>query len=137
MIAYVDTSVLLRVVLQQPNALKEWGAITRGVSSILMRVEAQRSLDRLYLAAELNAEEYVAKQTEVRQALETFILTPLDERTLDIAAEPATHRLRTLDTLHLVTALRYRATARIDVFATHDTALATAARASGFAILGA
>jgi hypothetical protein len=29
MIAYVDASVLLRVVLRQPNALKEWAQIDR------------------------------------------------------------------------------------------------------------
>jgi len=39
MIAYVDASVLLRVALGQPNALREWRDVDRGVSSTLITVE--------------------------------------------------------------------------------------------------
>ena len=35
MIVYLDSSVLLRKVLGQPGALKEWGAIRTGVASAL------------------------------------------------------------------------------------------------------
>jgi hypothetical protein len=34
-IAYLDSSVLLRVVLGQRNALKEWGRVTQGIASAL------------------------------------------------------------------------------------------------------
>lgn len=136
MIAYVDTSVLLRVVLQQANPLAEWRAISRGVSSMLIRIEAQRALDRLRVNSKLTDEEYAAKRLYVRQALDTFQMLPLDEATLDAAAMPAPHTLRTLDALHLTTALRYRRAAAIDTFATHDTALANVARANGFAVIG-
>jgi len=53
MIAYVDASVLLRVVLRQPNALPEWTQIDRGVSSALVTTESLRTLDRLRLRAQL------------------------------------------------------------------------------------
>jgi hypothetical protein len=36
-IAYLDSSVLLRVILGQRNALKEWPAIERGVDSTLVK----------------------------------------------------------------------------------------------------
>jgi len=51
MIAYVDASVLLRVVLRQPNALPEWTQIDRGVASALVTTESLRTLDRLRLRA--------------------------------------------------------------------------------------
>src|SRR5205807_2453740 len=44
MIAYVDSSVLLRVALAQPNALPEWRRIDRGVSSALITTESLRTL---------------------------------------------------------------------------------------------
>ena len=47
MIAYVDSSVLLRVVLRQRDALKEWRRLTQGVASALVEVECLRTLDRL------------------------------------------------------------------------------------------
>ena len=39
MIAYLDSSVLLRVILGQRNALKEWRSIEQGVASALVEVE--------------------------------------------------------------------------------------------------
>ena len=43
MIAYVDSSVLLRVALAQPNALPQWRRIDRGVSSALITTASLRS----------------------------------------------------------------------------------------------
>ena len=49
MIAYLDSSVVLRVVLGQPGSLREWKAIENGVASALLEVECVRTLDRLRL----------------------------------------------------------------------------------------
>jgi predicted nucleic acid-binding protein len=48
-IAYVDSSVVLRLVLGQPAALREWRTVDRGVASALVEVECLRTLDRLRL----------------------------------------------------------------------------------------
>ena len=50
MIVYLDSSVLLRVILGQRNALKEWRSIEQGVASALVEVECLRTLDRVRLA---------------------------------------------------------------------------------------
>ena len=47
MIAYLDSSVLLRLVLGQPGRLKEWRRVQAGVASALVEVECLRTLDRL------------------------------------------------------------------------------------------
>ena len=53
------------------------------------------------------------------------------------AAQPLPTELGTLDAIHLATALLWREQRGGDlVMATHDTALATAARASGLAVVG-
>lgn len=138
MIAYVDSSVLLRILLLQRDPLREWTTIQRGVSSALIRVETQRTLDRLRLNGDISADEYAGKRAEARQMLANLAILPLDESTLEAAAAPMNHSLRSLDAIHLATALRFRAAGAVPlVFATHDHALATAARATGFTVLGA
>jgi predicted nucleic acid-binding protein len=47
MIVYVDTSVVLRILLQEPNPLRIWGQWHKAYTSALWRVEALRTVDRL------------------------------------------------------------------------------------------
>jgi predicted nucleic acid-binding protein len=55
-IAYVDSSVLLRLVLRQPGALKEWSSVEEGVTSALTQVECLRTLDRLRIVERISDE---------------------------------------------------------------------------------
>ena len=49
MLAYVDSSVVLRMILfEQPSPLAEWDQIDLAVSSTLLAVECHRSLDRYW-----------------------------------------------------------------------------------------
>jgi hypothetical protein len=54
-IARLDSSVLLHVILGRRNALKEWPSIERGVASALVEVECLRRLDRARLAEGFDA----------------------------------------------------------------------------------
>jgi hypothetical protein len=47
MIAYIESSVILRMLLGQPGRLREWKQLRRGVASALAEVECLRTLDRL------------------------------------------------------------------------------------------
>ena len=44
MIAYLDSSVLLRVVLGEPGLLPEWKLVAEGVCSTLAQVECLRTI---------------------------------------------------------------------------------------------
>jgi len=136
-IAYVDTSVLLRVALGQADALPEWRQVDRGVTSALTRVEGLRTLDRLRLRARLADAEVARRRAIILQLLDSLELVEVDFLVLDRAAQPQPTELGTLDAIHLATALLWRETmgARL-VMATHDVALATAAQAHGFRVLG-
>ncbi len=57
MIAYLDTSALLRLVLGEPGALKELLSAEALVSSELLAVESWRTIDRLRLQGNLTPEE--------------------------------------------------------------------------------
>ena len=137
MIAYLDSSVLLRVVLGQPNALVEWDEIERGVTSRLAEVECLRTLDRLRLAEPLADREIAIRREAVYRILDAIELVELTRPVLVRASQPMPTALGTLDAIHLATALLWaeRFDTRFEM-ATHDQALATAARASGLHVIG-
>jgi len=137
MIAYVDSSVLLRITLGQANALSEWRWIDRGVSSRLIAIESLRTLDRLRLRTRLADGEIARRRATILELIETLELVEIDAPVLDRATQPMPTELGTLDAIHLASALLWRdATGINPLLATHDSALAVAAHAHGFAVLG-
>jgi len=136
-IAYVDTSALMRIVLREPGALEELRACDRLVSSELIVVESARTLDRLRLLGSLTTEEAAARLRAVHEWLEAIDLVLLQTPVLSRASEPMPIPLGTLDALHLATALIWRdRVGPLATIATHDTALGLAARAFGFDVHG-
>jgi hypothetical protein len=77
----------------------------------------------------------------VKAILNRLDVTKLDEKVLARAAQPFPIPIGTLDAIHLATALHLRARWPPDerplLFATHDRALAAAARAMHFDVIGA
>ena len=138
---YLDSSVLLRVLLKDPKPLQEWPRIETGYSSELLRVEVRRSLDRLWLRNKLTDEALASKSSEATQILAKMELVRLTDSELRRASDPFPTPLGTLDALHLATALRIRQRRLANdpplLFATHDRELAVAARALHFEVLGA
>ena len=137
MIAYVDSSVVLRIVLGQAGRLPEWHAITTGVASGLVEVECLRSIDRVRLAADLTDAETARRREAVYRLLDALELVEPTPAVLRRAAQPLPTPLGTLNAVHLASAALWQeARGKPLVVATHDRALATAARASGFRVLG-
>jgi predicted nucleic acid-binding protein len=136
-IAYVDSSVLLRIVLRQRDALKEWSRLTRGVASALAEVECLRTLDRLRVA-ERHSDEAIAERREaVYRLMESIEVVEVGRAVLARASQPLPTVLGTLDAIHLATALLWKERTSSDVvMATHDTALAVAAKAIGLRVIG-
>ena len=137
MIAYVDSSVLLRVVLGQPRRLKEWKRITRGVASALVEVECLRTLDRLRIAERISDENLAPRREAVYRLVESMEIVEPSRQILARAAQPMPVALGTLDAIHLATILLWRERTGVDlVLATHDSGLGLAARASGVRVIG-
>jgi predicted nucleic acid-binding protein len=137
MIAYVDASVLLRVVLRQPNALPEWAQIDRGVSSALVATESLRTMDRLRLRARLSDADIALRRRAVLEVIASLELIEIDAIVLDRAAQPMPTELGTLDAIHLASALLWReSTGEELTMATHDRALGIGAQAHGIAVVG-
>jgi predicted nucleic acid-binding protein len=137
-IVYLDSSVLLRVVLGQTGSLREWRSIDRAVASELVEVESLRTLDRLRLAERLSDDQIASRREAVYRLLEAVDIVEPNRSVLQRASQPLPTSLGTLDAIHLATALLWREKTGTDLaMATHDDALATAARASGLRVLGA
>ena len=137
MIAYVDTSALLRIVLREPGALDDLRTYDGLVSSELIAVESARTIDRLRLQGALTTEEAAARLRVVNEWLEAIDLVLVRPPVLSRASEPLPMPLGTLDALHLATALIWRdRLGSLPTMATHDTALGLAAQSFGFDVRG-
>lgn len=137
MIAYIDSSVVLRIVLGQAGALAEWKAVRLGVTSGLTEVECLRAMDRLRILGMLTLEESASGREAVYRIMHALEVVELTSAVMRRASQPMPAPLGTLDAIHLATADLWRDARREDpVVATHDRALALAARASGFEVIG-
>jgi predicted nucleic acid-binding protein len=136
-IAYVDSSVVLRVVLGQRGSLREWKAIEAGVASALLEVECLRTLDRLRLLEGVAEGEIARRREAIYRIVEALTVIEPTRPVLARAAQPFPVVLGTLDAIHLATAIMWRERSDADlVMATHDAALGLAARAVGFRVIG-
>ncbi len=134
---YVDSSIVLRVVLGEPGRLRIWPRITSPVASELIRLECLRTIDRARILLRLEDEEVADRRAAVLDLIETFSLVSIGPRILERAAEPFPTMLGSLDAIHLASALLVRNGSEDLSLATHDHELAVAARAVGFRVHGA
>jgi|SRR6516165_1140488 predicted nucleic acid-binding protein len=136
MTVYLDTSVVVRVLLREPNPVRSWGQWNKAYSSALWRVEALRTVDRLRLTHDISDTEVAELVREIQIAHETFAIHPVTNRILQRASETFPTVVGTLDAIHLATALSIRELEKLDLLLTHDSQLGTAARSLGFDVIG-
>lgn len=134
--AYVDSSVVLRIVLHEPARLRAWGRIDAMWTSELTRVECFRVIDRARLSGQLGDIAVATARQRVDELFESIELVAIDRRVLRRAAQPMPTTLRSLDAIHIASALSVRARVPALSLATHDDEMATAAKALGFRVLG-
>jgi predicted nucleic acid-binding protein len=104
-IAYVDSSVLLRLILGQRNKLRDWKSIEAGVASALVEVECLRTLDRLRLRGGISDEELAVRRETVFRLTEELEVVEPSTVVLSRTSQPLPTPLGTLDAIHLATAL--------------------------------
>jgi predicted nucleic acid-binding protein len=123
---YLDTSVLGRVLLDEPDTpaiRRELGHFERHVSSGLLSVE----LHRLGLRENMLA--------LVSELLSGKVLIPVDVEILTAAETIAPPTVATLNAIHLATAVSLSSAGQLDALMTYDKQLATGAREHGIEVL--
>jgi predicted nucleic acid-binding protein len=132
--AYVDSSVVLRRLLRKPGAvmaLDDWDL----VASDLMEVEALRTLYRVHSEGLLSDDDLGARIADLRSVLAALDQFPITKQVLRRAGGPLAGILKTLDAIHLATALLWSEHFGENiVMITHDRQLARVARASGLEV---
>jgi predicted nucleic acid-binding protein len=124
-IAYLDTSALVKLVLVErgSSGLGDFARTRSVVSSDLARVELPRAIRRLGFegrAAEL-----------ADRLLSRIVLLKLDRATLSSAATVDPAALRSLDAIHLASAM---SVPELESFVTYDRRLADAAEQAGLRV---
>ena len=134
---YLDSSTVLRVLLRQPKPLAIWARWERAYASELLHVETCRVIDRLRLEGVLDDDGVADARDELARIESALATLPLSRPVADRASLPMATVVKTLDALHLASAMLLRERVRIAlVFATHDPQQAPAARALGFKCIG-
>jgi predicted nucleic acid-binding protein len=140
-IVYLDSSVILRIVLKEPNELHSWNEISHGVTSEISTVECHRVLYRLNASGRLSDSAFPLARNYADQILLRLTVVNITPELMQTAGGPLPGALGTLDAIHLVSAMNFRDRLADDEpplsFATHDRALAVAAALSKFDVLGA
>jgi predicted nucleic acid-binding protein len=133
---YVDSSVILRIITHRSDALPE-GQLLFPTSSALLQTECLRTLDRFQTSGELKKLEIPRTYAAFHEAMRRIELLKIDDAILERAGGQFGLPLKTLDAIHLVTAVAWRERINEEVtFVTHDEQLAAAARAYDFPVLG-
>jgi len=133
---YVDASVILRIIAHGPGALPE-GQLMYPTSSALLQIECLRTLDRFQTSGELKKAEIPRTYAALHSAMRRIELIRIDDAIVERAGGQFGLPLKTLDAIHLVTAVAWRERINEEVtFLTHDKPLAAAARAYAFRVIG-
>lgn len=138
MIVYLDSSVILRHVLFEPNMWPGWDQITEGVTSQIAVVECRRGL---YKAHAIGRNDVALKTA--RRAVDAILnglkRVRVTNAVTESASQPLSVILGALDAIHLGSAVEFRKQSGEELihFATHDRQLALAAEEMHFPILGA
>jgi predicted nucleic acid-binding protein len=123
---YLDTSVLGRVLLDEPDTpaiRRELERFDRHVSSRLLGVELRRLGRREDML--VHAEELLSGK----------LLVPMDDEILTSAETLTPSTVATLDAIHLATAVRLAGENELDAIMTYDKQLATGAETHGIAVV--
>lgn len=123
-VLYVDTSAFLKLLVAEQHSTALRRALAGGElwSSILLDVESHRAARRLGV-----------DRAMVASALDAVALVMPSETTYATARTVGTDALRTLDALHLATALELGDD--LDAVVTYDTRLSAGCDAAGVAVL--
>lgn len=125
---YLDSSALVKLVLPEEESAALVSTLThfrQAASSALSRVEVHRAV------RQISAQPRALQRA--REVLAGIYLIPIDDLILSMAADLKPAALRSLDALHLATALRLGS--ELTAMIVYDSRLAEAARQTGLEVL--
>ncbi len=131
MTAYLDSSVLLRHILLGEEPIRHALEFPRVVSSELIEIECRRVLHRCRLAGELTDEALTVARERLDEVLAGIDLLEMSRQIKQRAMDPFPVNVRTLDALHVATALMVDEEAGAVALFSHDEGMNRCARSLG------
>jgi predicted nucleic acid-binding protein len=136
-IAYVDSSIVCRVVMRQPDRLADVEKCTLRLTSLLTQLECLRAIDRARLDEGLDQDEILARRLVLFEQLRRMSRIAVARSVLERAGSSFPSPVKALDAVHLATAMQLRERRYHElVFATHDRQQGRAAAALDFEVIG-
>ena len=134
---YIDSSALLRFLLQHSNFINLVEYNDDFVSSELLKLECQRALIRYRLNQEVGDEGLLQLSEQLNDLLSRISLLKINSEILESASQNWGVNLGSLDSIHLASALYIKKEKKlaIQIF-TYDKALYTAARLANIEVIG-
>ena len=131
MVAYLDSSVVLRHILLGEEPIRHALEFPQVVSSELLEIECRRVLHRYRLAGELTDESMAAVRGRLDAVLGGVDLLEMTKPIKQRAMDPFPVSVRTLDALHVSTALMVADTTDGLSLFSHDRGMNLWARSLG------
>ena len=131
MVAYLDASVLLRHILLGEEPIRHALEFPRVVSSELIEIECRRVLHRCRLTGELTDETLTVARERLDEVLAGIDLLEMSRQIKQRAMDPFPVNVRTLDALHVATALMVGEDAGGVALFSHDEGMNRCARSLG------
>ncbi len=140
MILYIDSSFLLAILLEESNRLEHvltWKSSTHRLGSILLEAECIVTLRRSYRNSYRHQPSHwlQAKETQMKELLDEVSLKIIDRTIIEhIRNRPELSECRTLDALHLSTALEFGTNSSESItICSLDKSMRTLSKKIGFA----
>ena len=134
---YIDSSALLRFLLQHSNFINLVEYNDDFVSSELLKLECQRALIRYRLNQEVGDEGLLQLSEQLNDLLSRISLLKINSEILESASQNWGVNLGSLDSIHLACALYIKKEKKLAIqILTHDKAFYTAARLANLDVIG-
>ncbi len=135
--AYIDSSVLLRIIFGEKNALKIPKNIQSYATNEILKIECFRTIDRMRHELAISDDEIADRHAALHKTIKSLHIIKFTDTISQRACEPFPITLKTLDAIHLSTAILWKKEENSEIiFLTHDIQLSKAARALGFDVIG-
>ena len=135
--AYIDSSVILRIILGEEDAIIFPENIDEFIASEILKIECFRTLDRMQRTLNIDEDDIATRYAALHSAIRALKIIKLTPAISERACESFPVILKTLDAIHLASAILWQQQEQNSMlFLTHDEQLAKGARAVGFRVLG-
>ena len=136
MVGYLDSSVVLRHILLGDAGIQQVFTSNRVISSELLEIECRRVLHRYRLQGDLDDNGFIEASDRLDRVISGVSILVLSPKVKDRASDAFPVITKTLDALHLASALIFRAarpTESLLIFS-YDAGMNRCARALGFPV---